>query len=129
MKTAKEISYMHAFRLLQAAFVAGLILLGADKLGALHDTDWAEYLTDAMRMHYGCNLTGLFRAIGIVEIVLGLGTIFKPHVFAPIIAGFFFLVMINFLATGKHFDHALHAGMLGLGAIALMKMSVRRSDS
>lgn len=129
MKNSKETSILHAFRLLQISFVVGLVLLGIDKLGGLNAIDWSVYLTESMKQHYGCDLTGLFTAVGIIEIVLGLGVIYKPRVFSPIIAGFFFLVMINFFATGMHYDHGLHTGMLGLAAVALMKLSLRKSDS
>lgn len=111
-----------AFRILQIAFVVAPILAGLDKFFNLL-TNWSNYLAPlAVRILNGHEHT-FFMLIGIIEIVAGIGVIFKPKVFAYVVSFWLLAIIFNLLLTGYYFDIILRDIGLMLAAFALGKLS------
>ena len=111
-----------AFRLLQIAFVVAPILAGLDKFFYLL-ADWSNYLSPfALRMLDGHDRP-FFAIVGVVEIIAGLGVLFRPRIFAYVVSVWLLLIVINLLMTGHYFDIALRDIGLMLSAFALGKLA------
>lgn len=115
-----------AFRILQVAFVIAPIIAGLDKF-FLFLTDWGKYLSplalnifDAPRQ--------VMMAIGVIEIIVGIGVIFKPKIFAYIISLWLFGIVVNLLTTGQFLDIALRDVGLLLAAFSLGKLSQKYAN-
>jgi len=65
----------------------------------------------------------LMLAVGIIEIVAGLGVAFKPKIFAYVVLAWLLLIVINLLMIPGYFDVALRDFGLSLGALALARLS------
>lgn len=111
-----------AFRILQFAFVVAPILAGLDKFFYLL-TNWSSYISPlALRMiHY--HDRGFMMVVGVIEIIAGIGVIFRPKLFGYIVALWLLCIIINLLMTGQYFDIALRDLGLLLAAVALAKLS------
>ena len=62
-------------------------------------------------------------AVGVIEIVAGLGVAFKPKVFAYVVSAWLLLIIVNLLLVPGYFDVALRDLGLALGALALGRLS------
>lgn len=62
-------------------------------------------------------------AVGVIEIVAGIGVFLKPRIFAYVVAAWLMLIILNLLAIPSDFDVALRALGLVLGALALGRLS------
>jgi len=118
---SEDLGYQ-AFRILQFAFVVAPILAGLDKFFNLM-TDWSQYLSLFVFNIIGGHAHALMMAVGIVEIIAGIGTLLKPQVFGYIVALWLLAIIINLLLTGAYYDIALRDFGLGLGALAMAKLS------
>ena len=116
-----------AFRLLQFTFVVAPIAAGLDKFFNLL-THWSDYLAPVVSrvIHYHDH--GFMMFVGIVEIIAGIGVIFKPNIFAYIISIWLLGIIINLLLTGQYFDIALRDLGLLLGSLALGSLSQKYSS-
>lgn len=124
MARAIHDSTYSAFRLLQIVFIIAPILAGFDKFFYLM-TNWSQYLSPlAMRILQNHDRPFMM-VVGVVEIIVGIGMIFKPKVFAYIAAVWIFLIFINLLISGRFFDIALRDIGLCLSAIALGQLSLK----
>jgi len=65
----------------------------------------------------------LMLAVGVVEIIAGIGVAIKPRIFAYVVAAWLFLIILNLLAIPGYFDVALRDLGLLLGALALGRLS------
>jgi hypothetical protein len=96
------------------------ILFGLDKFFSLM-TDWVDYLpafvTDAVS---GSVVMG---AVGVIEIVAGIGVWLRPKIFAPVVAAWLGLIIITLAITGGFWDIALRDFGLLLGALALWRLA------
>jgi hypothetical protein len=117
----KDPSYQ-AFRILQVAFVVAPLLAGLDKFLYLL-TNWSMYISPFVLKMVGYHDRTFMILVGIVEMIAGLGVIFKPKIFAYIIALWLLGIVINLLMTGQYFDIALRDIGLLLGALALGRLS------
>ena len=63
--------------------------------------------------------------VGLIEIIAGIGVIFKPRIFSKIIAIWFALIIINLLLRGVFYDIALRDFGLLLSALAFNKLSYK----
>ena len=113
-----------AYRILQITFILAPIIAGLDKFAYLL-TDWTQYLAPAAANVLSGYSRVFLYIVGIVEIIVGIGMIFKPKVFAYITALWLLLIIINLLLTGKYFDIALRDLGLLLAAVALGRLSQR----
>ena|SRR5687768_12728719 len=111
-----------AFVILRTAFTVAPIVAGLDKFFNLL-VNWEQYLPAFMK-----NLTGghgheLMLAVGVIEIVAGLGVAFKPRLFAYVVSAWLLLIVVNLLMIPGYFDVALRDFGLSLGALALARLS------
>lgn len=111
-----------AFQILRAGFTVAPILAGLDKFFNLL-VNWDQYLPAFVN-----NLTGghgheLMLAVGVIEIVAGLGVAFKPRLFAYVVSAWLLLIVVNLLMIPGFFDVALRDFGLSLGALALARLS------
>ncbi len=111
-----------AFRLLQAAFVIAPIVAGVDKFFNLL-TMWGMYLSPFMEQMINFNNHAFMRIAGVIEIIAGLGVLFKPKIFSYIVCAWLALIIINLLLKGMYYDIALRDFGLLLSALALGKLS------
>jgi len=111
-----------AFRILQVAFVVAPILAGFDKFFYLM-TNWSIYLSPMALKVIDGHDRAFFAIVGVVEIIAGLGILFKPRLFAYVVSAWLLLIVLNLLMTGHHFDIALRDIGLMLGALALGKLA------
>lgn len=111
-----------AFQILRLGFTVAPIVAGLDKFFQLL-VNWDQYLPAFVN-----NLTGghgheLMLAVGVIEIVAGLGVAFKPRLFAYVVAAWLLLIVVNLLMIPGYFDVALRDFGLALGAFALARLS------
>lgn len=111
-----------AFRILQVAFVIVPIVSGLDKFFNLL-TNWMHYLSPYVS-HLIQNHDKVFMmGAGLVEIIAGIGIIYKPKVFAYIVALWLLGIIVNLILLGGYDDIALRDFGLFLGAIAFARLS------
>src|SRR6185436_9838548 len=111
-----------AYQILHVGFVVAPIVAGLDKFFNLL-VNWEQYLPGFVK-----NLTGghgheLMLAVGVIEIVAGLGVAFKPRLFAYVVSAWLLLIVVNLLMIPGYFDVALRDFGLALGALALARLS------
>jgi len=116
-----------AYRLLQVVFIIAPILAGADKFFYVL-TDWTKYLSPFALEFLKENTRTFMLAVGIVEIIVGIGMIFKPKFFAYVVALWLLAIIINLLLLGKYYDIALRDLGLLLAACALGRLSHKYSN-
>lgn len=121
MSKFQDKSYQ-AFRILQATFVIIPIIAGLDKFFYLL-TNWAQYLSPAVLtiIHYHSHKFML--AVGVIEMIAGLGVYFKPKIFAYVIALWLLGIIMNLILTQHFYDIALRDFGLMLSVIALGKLA------
>ena len=111
-----------AYQILRTGFTVAPIVAGLDKFFHLL-VNWDQYLPGFVN-----NLTGghgheLMMAVGVIEIVAGLGVAFKPRLFAYVVSAWLLLIVVNLLMIPGYFDVALRDFGLSLGALALARLS------
>ena len=111
-----------AYQILRLGFTVAPIVAGLDKFFHLL-VNWDQYLPAFVN-----NLTGghgheLMFAVGVIEIVAGLGVAFKPRLFAYVVSAWLLLIVANLLMIPGYFDVALRDFGLSLGALALARLS------
>ena len=111
-----------AYQILHLGFTVAPILAGLDKFFNLL-VDWDKYLPSFVSSLTGGHGHELMLAVGVIEIVAGLGVWFKPKVFAYVVAAWLLLIVINLLLIPGYFDVALRDFGLSLGALALARLS------
>ena len=116
-----------AFRILQVAFVLAPLIAGLDKFFYLL-ANWSNYIAPFALKILNHHDRGFMMIVGVIEIIAGLGVIYKPRIFAYIVALWLFCIIINLLLTGTYFDIALRDFGLLLGAVSLGKLSQKYSD-
>ena len=111
-----------AFRILQFAFILIPILAGADKFFEFL-ANWSNYLSPfAIEITNGQDKT-FMGLVGIVEMIVGIGIIFKPRVFAYLLSIWFLLIILNLLLAENYYDVVLRDFGLMLSAFALGRLS------
>ena len=121
--TTRVSSYGYqAYQLLRLGFIVAPIVAGLDKFFHLL-VDWDQYLPPFVNRLTGGHGHELMLAVGIIEIVAGLGVAFKPKVFAYVISAWLLLIVANLLMIPGYFDVALRDFGLALGALALARLS------
>ena len=111
-----------AYQILRTGFTVASIIAGLDKFFHLL-VNWDQYLPGFVN-----NLTGghgheLMLAVGVIEIVAGLGVAFKPRFFAYVVSAWLLLIVANLLMIPGFFDVALRDFGLSLAALALGRLS------
>ena len=85
--------------------------------------DWDKYLPPFVNSLTGGHGHELMLAVGVIEVVAGLGVWFKPRVFAYVVSAWLLLIVVNLLLIPGYFDVALRDFGLALGALALARLS------
>ena len=111
-----------AYRILQLAFVVAPVIAGADKFFHLL-VNWDMYLAPIVDRILGGNGPTFMLAVGVIEIVAGIGVALKPKIFAYVVAAWLTGIVINLLLAQTFYDIALRDVGLALGALALGRLS------
>jgi hypothetical protein len=111
-----------AYQILRGGFIVAPIVAGLDKFFNLL-VNWEQYLPPLVNRLTGGHGHELMIAVGIIEVLAGLGVAFKPRVFAYVVAAWLLLIVVNLLMIPGYFDVALRDFGLALGALALARLS------
>ena len=85
--------------------------------------NWEQYLPSFANKMVGGYGHELMLAVGVIEIIAGLGVFFKPKVFAYVVSAWLLLIVVNLLMIPGYYDVALRDFGLALGALALARLS------
>lgn len=119
--SASKPSYQ-AYQILHLGFTVAPIVAGLDKFFNLL-VNWDQYLPAFVNNMTGGHGHELMLAVGVIEIVAGIGVAFKPRLFAYVVAAWLLLIVVNLLMIPGYFDVALRDFGLSLGALALARLS------
>jgi len=119
--SASKPSYQ-AYQILHLGFTVAPIVAGLDKFLNLL-VNWEQYLPAFVKNMTGGHGHELMLAVGVIEIVAGLGVAFKPRLFAYVVAAWLLLIVVNLLMIPGYFDVALRDFGLSVGALALARLS------
>ena len=111
-----------AYQILRTGFTVAPIVAGLDKFFHLL-VNWDQYLPGSINKLTGGHGHELMLAVGVIEIVAGLGVAFKPRLFAYVVSAWLLLIVVNLLMIPGYFDVALRDFGLALGALALARLS------
>ena len=111
-----------AYQILHLGFTVAPILAGLDKFFNLL-VNWEQYLPSFVNRLTGGHGHKLMLAVGVIEVVAGLGVWFKPKIFAYVVSAWLLLIVVNLLMIPGYFDVALRDFGLSLGALALARLS------
>ena len=111
-----------AYQVLRLGFTVAPILFGLDKFFNLM-VNWEQYLPPFVNNLVGGKGHYLMLAVGVIEIIAGLGVAFKPKIFAYVVSAWLLLIVINLLLIPGYFDIALRDFGLSIGAFALARLS------
>jgi hypothetical protein len=111
---------LRAYKILQFIFVATPIIAGADKFTNLL-VNWTRYLSPTISKVIDAHL--FMEVVGVIEIGVGLITIFNPRVAGYILALWFLGIIINLLSIPGYLDIALRDLGLLLAALALSELA------
>src|SRR3569832_592672 len=75
-----------AFRILQVGFIVLPIVFGLDIFSGLLLSNWSIYLSPFMLNILNDHSQGFMKVVVLIEIIAGLGVIFKPRLFAYIVS-------------------------------------------
>ena len=107
---------------MHVGFVVAPIVAGLDKFFNLL-VNWEQYLPPFVNKMIGGHGHELMLIAGVVEIVAGLGVLFKPKLFAYIVSAWLLMIVVNLLMIPGYYDIALRDFGLALGALALARLS------
>jgi len=117
------VSFAHkAYRALHIGFVAVPLVAGIDKF-ALELAEWASYLAPIFPRLIGIGPEVFLYGVGAIEIMIGIGMVMRPRLFADIFSFWLGLIIVNLIIQGEHFDVALFNFGLAAGACALARLS------
>ncbi len=111
-----------AYLILRTGFTVAPIVAGLDKFFNLL-VNWEQYLPAFINDLTGGRGHELMLAVGVIEILAGLGVAFKPRLFAYVVSAWLLLIVVNLLMIPGYFDVALRDFGLALGALALARLS------
>ena len=119
--SASKPSYQ-AYQILRLGFTVAPIVAGLDKFFHVL-VNWDQYLPAFVNNMTGGHGHELMLAVGVIEIVAGLGVALKPRLFAYVVSAWLLLIVANLLMIPGYFDVALRDFGLSLGAFALARLS------
>lgn len=113
-----------AYQILRMGFTVAPIVAGLDKFFNLL-VNWEQYLPPIANKLVGGHGHELMLAVGVIEIIAGLGVFFRPKVFAYVVSSWLLLIVVNLLMVPGFYDVALRDFGLALAALALARLSSR----
>lgn len=111
-----------AYRILHFGFTVAPIIAGLDKFLHLL-VNWDQYLPATVNNMLGGHGHEFMYAVGVIEVIAGIGVFLKPKIFAYVVSAWLFLIIVNLLLIPGYFDVALRDLGLALGALALGRLS------
>jgi hypothetical protein len=111
-----------AYQILHVGFVVAPIVAGLDKFFNFL-VNWDQYLPPFVNKMVGGHGHELMLAAGVIEIIAGLGVLFKPKFFAYVVSAWLLIIVVNLLMIPGYYDIALRDFGLALGALALGRLS------
>ena len=111
-----------AYQILHVGFVVAPIAAGLDKFFNLL-VNWEQYLPPLVNKMVGGHSHELMLVAGVIEIIAGLGVLFKPKFFAYVVSAWLLMIVVNLLMIPGYYDIALRDFGLALGALALARLS------
>jgi len=111
-----------AYRILHLAFIVAPIAAGVDKFFNVL-VNWEQYLPPFVNNLVGGHGHELMFAVGVIEIIAGIGVALKPKIFAYVVSVWLLLIVVNLLMIPGYYDVALRDFGLALGALALARLS------
>jgi uncharacterized membrane protein YphA (DoxX/SURF4 family) len=120
--TAASSPSHQAYRILHFGFTIAPILAGLDKFLHLL-VNWDQYVPGVVANASPVPPHTLMLAVGVIEIVAGIGVWLKPRIFAYIVAAWLAVIIINLLLIPGYFDITLRDFGLLLAALALAQLS------
>src|ERR1044072_6426454 len=112
--SASRLDYQ-AYQILHLAFIVAPIVAGLDKFFHFL-VNWDQYHPQTVNNLVGGYSHELMLAVGVLEIVAGIGVAFKPKLFAYVVAAWLLLIIVNLLMIPGYFDVALRDFGFLLGA-------------
>lgn len=111
-----------AYYLLRLVFIVAPIAAGVDKFFHFL-VNWNQYLSPFASKIVGGHMSGLMMVVGVIEVIAGLGVLFKPRIFSYIVALWLALIIVNLIDLGNYYDIALRDFGLCLSALAMGRLS------
>ena len=111
-----------AYKILHVGFVVAPVVAGLDKFFNLL-VNWEQYLPAFVNKMVGGHGHELMLVAGVIEIIAGLGVLFKPKFFAYVVSAWLLMIVVNLLMIPGYYDIALRDFGLALGALALARLS------
>lgn len=111
-----------AFRILQIPFIIAPIIAGLDKFFYLL-VNWSIYIAPSVLRIIGDHDRGFMMFAGMLEIIAGIGVLFKPKIFAYFISLWLIGIIINLAMSGHYHDIILRDSGAFLASVALGKLS------
>jgi len=111
-----------AYQILHVGFVVAPIVAGVDKFFNLL-VNWEQYIPSFVNKMVGGHGHELMLVAGVIEIIAGLGVLFKPKVFAYVVSAWLLMIVVNLLMIPGYYDIALRDFGLALAALALARLS------
>jgi uncharacterized membrane protein YphA (DoxX/SURF4 family) len=115
-----------AFLLLRTVFTVAPILFGLDKFSNLL-TDWTMYLAPVVTSTVPLPAQTIMHVVGVVEIIAGLAVAFRPRYGSLLVAVWLLGIIVNLILLGSFLDVALRDFGLLVAALALNRLSPRKS--
>lgn len=116
-----------AYQILHLGFTVAPIVAGLDKFFNLL-VSWEQYLPPFVSKLTGGHGHEVMIAVGIIEIIAGVGVFIKPKIFAYVVSAWLLLIIGNLLMIPGYYDVALRDFGLALGALALARLSGQFSN-
>lgn len=113
-----------AYSMLKIGFVIAPVVAGVDKFFNFL-TDWTQYLAPVFYETVNLNPATFMMVVGVIEIIAGIGVLFKPQIFGNIVGAWLIGIIINLLLLGEYYDIILRDLGLSIGAFALGQLALR----
>jgi hypothetical protein len=113
---------VQAYEVLHLGFTVAPLVAGLDKFFHLL-VNWDQYLAPPIARLLPFSTHTFMLLAGVIEIIAGLGVLWKPRIFAYIVSAWLVGIIVNLLISGAYFDIALRDLGLALGAFALGRLS------
>ena len=111
-----------AYQILHFGFTVAPIIAGIDKFLHLL-VNWDQYLPPMVNNMLSGRGHEFMYAVGVIEIVAGIGVFLRPKIFAYVVSAWLVLIIVNLLMIPGYFDVALRDLGLALGALALGRLA------
>ena len=126
-ETSENEAGYQAYQILHLGFTIAPVVAGLDKFFNLL-TNWEQYLPPVVNDLTGGRGGQLMLAVGVIEVIAGIGVFIKPKIFAYVVAAWLFVIIVNLLLIPGYFDVALRDFGLMLGAVALGRLASKYAN-